>query len=137
MLDILKVVRERKKMKKLLAQGAVLLSLAIILTTIITSTSGVYAEDINIEKLADAIYRAEGGENTNYPYGILQKYEHTTPRQACINTIRHGLKDWDGEGDFISFLGSRYAPLGVENDPRGLNKFWIGNVKFYYERKPR
>lgn len=91
---------------------------------------------VNIERLADAIYKAEGGAKTNWPYGILKRYKKTTPRQACINTIKHGLRDWNGKGDFIAFLGNRYCPVGVKNDPKGLNKNWIKNVnKFYYAKK--
>ena len=92
------------------------------------------AEEINVEKLATAIYYAEGGEKTNFPYGILAKYKTTTPRQACINTINHSLKDWNGQGDFITFLGSRYCPVNCEND-NGTNKYWVGNVKRLYAKQ--
>lgn len=88
----------------------------------------VRAQAINVNRLADAIYWAEGGAKTNHPYGILAHYQHTSPRQACINTINHALRDWNGKGDFIAFLGSRYCPVGASNDPRGLNKNWIKNV---------
>jgi len=87
-----------------------------------------YSEFSN-EEISQAIYFAEGGAKTRHPYGILAHYKHTTPRQACINTIIHARKDWNGRGDFIDFLGSRYAPIGVSNDPTGLNKNWIRNVK--------
>ena len=91
------------------------------------------AEVFNVNLLADSIYKAEGGSKTSHPYGILQHYKKTTPRQACINTIKHALRDWSGKGDFISFLGNRYCPVGAKNDPTSLNKNWIGNVKrFYY-----
>ena len=90
--------------------------------------------EINIDKLANAIYYAEGGNKTKHPYGILTKYKVTTPRQACINTIKHALKDWNGEGDFIAFLGSRYCPIGAKNDPTGLNKNWVKNVRWYYAK---
>jgi len=83
------------------------------------------------DQIADAIYKAEGGEKTRHPYGILAHYKHTSPRAACINTIRHARRDWNEKGDFISFLGSRYCPVGAANDPRGLNRNWIGNVKHF------
>ena len=85
-------------------------------------------------QIADAIFIAEGGHNTNYPYGILTKYKHTTPRQACLNTIAHARRDWNGKGDFIEFLGARYCPVGAANDPTGLNKNWIKNVKYVLAR---
>jgi NRPS condensation-like uncharacterized protein len=90
------------------------------------------ADNICPERLADAIFRAENSKS--HPYGILTHYKHTTPRQACINTINHALRDWNGKGDFIAFLGSRYAPIGAKNDPKGLNKNWVRLVRYFYEK---
>lgn len=89
----------------------------------------------DVERLANAIYRAEGGAKTSHPYGILAHYKHTTPRQACINTINHQLKHWNGKGDFIEFLGKTYCPIGAKNDPQGLNKNWVRLVKYFYFTK--
>jgi hypothetical protein len=95
----------------------------------------VYAEDVyTTEQIANAIYVAEGGAKTKHPYGILAHYKNTTARQACINTIKHAQKDFNGQGDFIVFLGSRYCPVGASNDPRGLNKNWVRNVKVILAR---
>lgn len=92
--------------------------------------------DIDVIKLADSIYLAEGGSRTKHPYGILTKYKTTTPRQACINTINHALRDYKGlEDGFIAFLGSRYAPVGADNDPDNLNSNWVKNVSYFYHRK--
>ncbi len=85
-------------------------------------------------QIANAIYYAEGGAKTRHPYGILAHYKHTTPRQACLNTIAHARRDWNGKGDFIEFLGSRYCPIGADND-NGTNQFWIKNVKYFLGRK--
>ena len=87
------------------------------------------------DQIADAIYFAEGGAHTSHPYGILAHYKHTTPRQACLNTIAHAKRDWNGNGDFICFLASRYCPVGAANDPTGLNKNWIKNVKHFLSRR--
>lgn len=95
------------------------------------------AEEVNIEALTNAIYKAEGGSKTKYPYGILTKYKHTTARQACVNTIKHALRDWNRKDDFIAFLGSRYCPIGAKNDLQGLNKHWIKNVKYFYAKEVR
>ena len=86
------------------------------------------AKEYTDAQIANAIYHAEGGAKTKHPYGILTKYNHTSPRQACLNTIAHARKDWSGKGEFIAFLGSRYCPVGAKNDPRGLNRNWIKNV---------
>lgn len=80
-------------------------------------------------KVADAIRLAENSQA--HPYGVLAHYRHTSPRQACLNTVRHAYRDWQAggsAGDFISFLGKRYAPIGANNDPMGLNRNWTRNV---------
>ena len=101
--------------------------------------SDIACADVNVEVLADAIYLAEGGAKTNHPYGILKKYVHTSPRQACINTIKHALRDWHTQieyttnpDDFIRYLGIRYAPIFADNDPTNLNKNWVTNVTWNY-----
>lgn len=92
-----------------------------------------HASMINIQSLANAIYRAENSRS--HPYGIMNTYKHTSPRQACINTISHRLKLWDGKGDFITYLSKTYAPQGASNDPTNLNKNWIKNVTFFYNKE--
>ena len=86
----------------------------------------------NYDTLADAIRRAEGNSN----YGILKHYKHTSYRQACKNTCQHAYKDWlkyavrAGKGHkmgYLEFLRDRYAPIGANNDPTGLNKNWLKN----------
>lgn len=91
------------------------------------------------EAIVSAIERAEGGAQTRHPYGILAHYQHTTPRQACINTVNHARRDWEAggrRGDFLDFLANRYAPtIGATNDPTHLNKNWKRNVEYYLERQ--
>jgi hypothetical protein len=97
----------------------------------------------NVERLADAIYKAEGGSKTRYPYGILTKYKTTTPRQACINTIVNQGKRHASHScglDYLSCLAKRYAPdgglkAGIVNDPSNLNRHWRGNVSRLYEKE--
>lgn len=98
------------------------------------------------EKLATAILHAEGNSN----YGILTHYKHTSYRQACINTCKHAWKDysasvgtWPRNGSnasemaYLAYLANRYCPVGALNDPTGLNKNWLTNVRFYYDQKRR
>ena len=96
------------------------------------------AEPINVERLVNAIGRAEN--STNHPYGIMRHYEHTTARQACVNTVTHQLRDWQAagsHGDFVDYLAVRYAPPGASNDPHHLNFNWAKNVKFFYAHPAR
>lgn len=89
-------------------------------------------------RVADAIWRAEGGDKTKWPYGV--KSVHTTnPRQVCLNTIRHAWHDWVGRQvalpdthsltplnrAFIYFLADRYCP---PSDDRIGNQRWKKNV---------
>lgn len=115
---------------------AMVLGLAIIFWASSCNSDPVWAAEVvySDEQIANAIYKAEGGAKTSHPYGILAHYKKTTPRQACINTIRHARRDWNNQGDFIRFLQQRYAPIGVANDPRGLNRNWYGNVTKFLVR---
>jgi hypothetical protein len=123
-------IKENKRLIKGICFPAffagVLAMLAIILCFTLAHASE-YTEYYSNEQIANAIYLAEGGAHTMHPYGVLAHYRNTTPRQACINTIKHARRDFKG-GDFIAFLGSRYCPVGCDND-RGTNKYWVRNVK--------
>ena len=37
------------------------------------------------------------------------------------------------KGDFVTYFGKQWAPVGVSNDPTNLNKNWIGNVKKFQQ----
>lgn len=96
------------------------------------------AQEIHIEALANSIYKAEGGIRAKKPYGILSvKCEgEKACRKVCINTIKNNIKRWERSGKkepYFSFLARRYAPIGVANDPSGLNKNWLRNVSRFYE----
>lgn len=93
---------------------------------------------VDFQRLAEAIRRAENSKA--HPYGILARYKHTTPRQACLNTIssayRRYLRD-DLGLDFISFLQRTYAPLNDPRDTTGLNSNWTTNVTYFYNKLGR
>ena len=83
---------------------------------------------ITIDNLANAIYLAEGGEHTKWPYGIMSHYAHTSPRQACINTIRTAMAHYHVvavDRHFVTLLADTYCPRFV--DPLG-NRNWKHNV---------
>lgn len=94
------------------------------------------ASAIDQERLADAIYSAEGAK---VPYGILSVpvKNEAEARRVCLNTINNNLARWQwarqngDQRDFIDFLGDRYCPVGAEND-NGTNRFWKKNVKEIY-----
>lgn len=109
----------------------------IMLALIVCLASYASAETIDVNRLANAIYKAEGGAKTRHPYGILAKYKHTSPRQACINTINSAIRRYNKSNlrsDFIVYLSKTYCPIGAKNDPTGLNVNWVKNVRYYYKR---
>lgn len=90
---------------------------------------------IDENRLVDAIGKAENSKA--HPYGIMVKYQHTNPRQACLNTVRSALKRYsktNQKEDFIVFLSKTYSPIGAANDPNNLNVNWIRNVTFFYNK---
>ena len=97
---------------------------------------GQASEFIDQERLADAIYLAEGGAKAKVAYGILsvKVKDKSEARKVCINTINRNLARWQWarqEGDkrdYITFLGSRYCPTSEHS----LNKHWVNNVKELY-----
>jgi hypothetical protein len=96
----------------------------------------VLAQEIDVQRLATAIYWAEGGAKTNHPYGILKKYKHTTPRKACLNTIKNQKirhANHNCGKDFLTCLRDRYCPIGCTND-NGTNRFWLANVKYFLQK---
>jgi len=88
-----------------------------------------------------AIRVAENGRRGR-EFGVLhpnalgrdgETWQVTLDRQAgwCAATIMKNRKRWADAGmkeSFIVFLGKRYAPVGADNDPKNLNRHWIGNV---------
>lgn len=96
---------------------------------------------IEENKLADAIYLAEGGKKAQYPYGITSIVCSSDKecRRICINTIRNNKVRYNNYGylhysTYLEFLASRYCPVGVENDKKDLNKNWLKNVKYFLEK---
>ena len=93
------------------------------------------------EQIVNAIYKAEGGKNAKYPYGIrsIRVSSPEMARQVCFNTVRNNKKRFtkrkhNKNQDYIAFLASRYCPIGAGNDPKGLNKNWEKNVRYYLKK---
>ena len=91
-------------------------------------------EEAYFQKVADAIYRAEGGSRAKVPYGILsvKVRDEAHARQTCLEVIRwrwelHGAKR---EG-FVEYLSRSYCPLSDPRDTQGLNSNWVRNVSWF------
>jgi hypothetical protein len=113
------------------------LSLAVLLLTIYVAS----ADNRNFERIADAIFLAEGGNKTRFPYGVriwdlerAQWRPSLTPRAECLAIIRRQHDCWAGKdrpGDFINFLARVYCPV-TDSDQGQQN--WIRNVKHFLAR---
>lgn len=86
---------------------------------------------LDAERIADAIWRVEGGHRARVPYGILsvKVKDAAEARRVCLNTIRNNHRRWIAAGrpgDYLDFLADRYCPPSV--DPAG-NRNWKHNIK--------
>jgi len=80
------------------------------------------------DKIVKAIFIAEGGNKTKYPYGI-KSIKTSNPKKICENTVSNNYIRWQRAGktnDFIIFLADKYCPQSV--DYQG-NINWKKNVK--------
>lgn len=59
----------------------------------------------------------------------------------CYETYQEGLDDFvrilksyyfDLGLTSVEQIGAKYCPVGAENDPNGLNKYWVGGVSSFY-----
>ena len=92
--------------------------------------------DHSNDAIANAIYKAEGSEKAKKPYGILSVAceDEKECRKICLNTIRNQRvrhAKHDCGFTYLECLSRRYAPIGVANDPTGLNKNWLRLVKYF------
>ena len=92
-----------------------------------------------------AIRNAENGR-AGIEFGVLHPRAVDKPNSLRVQagwaaaTVSKNHKRWlDSKEniDFITFLGNRYCPVGADNDPTGLNRHWIGNVRKFTERNMR
>jgi hypothetical protein len=89
-----------------------------------------------------AIRKAENGKQGK-EFGVLhpkakgkkgESREATLDRQAgwAAATVMSKRRSHAASGgkpeEFVSYLSTKYAPVGAENDPRGLNRHWHTNV---------
>ena len=121
----------------LMVSFSMLMKRLILLGLIGMMLCGFKNEDIEFNKIASAIFYAEGGLKASRPYGIFYKGcswdDPTYCRKICLNTIKNKYTAWlelnkkGPNSDFISYLASKYAPLS--DSP--LNRNWKRNVEWF------
>ncbi len=125
MLEAKKIATRRTILDLVVMIGAFLILLW--LCTIGAQASTITIKGYSNADICNAIYWTEGGTKTRHPYGIMTTYKHTTPRQACLNTIKSARNRWNGEGDFIVFLGKTYSPPDI-------NPNWVRLVHWFLDK---
>ena len=62
----------------------------------------------------------------------IKRYE--TYEEGLDDFIRVLKTYYFDEGlETIAEIGAKYCPVGAENDPNGLNKYWVSGVSEFYE----
>lgn len=61
------------------------------------------------------------------PLFTVEQYQGDDPWTGEDHPRRLRVSD-----QFIEFLGARIAPINADNDPHGLNRNWVPNVKSAY-----
>lgn len=133
-----KIVKDGSIFPAFAVGATILLALAILL---FRGCDVVWASEYTDEQIVNAIYKAEGGANAKYPYGIRSVECDTRSEclKVCRTTVKRNRQRFAEYGqksfpDFLSFLASRYAPIGAGNDPKKLNQNWLKNVKYFLAR---
>lgn len=104
--------------------------LALALVFLVSSCGLAHASEIDVDKLATAIRKAENSKK--YPYGIksIKCSGEIECRKICVNSIKNSRKRWIASGmkeDFIVFMGKRYSPPDI-------NPNWVRLVKHFYNK---
>ena len=110
-----------------------------LLLILLSLTSPAWGEESHLippARVADAIYRAEGGAKTRHPYGVLsvKVSGEAEARRVCLNSIRNSRGRWEKAGrpgEWLEFFSKRWAPVGASNDPTNLNQNWLRNVRYF------
>lgn len=102
---------------------------------------------INLYALSLAVRKQENGD-AGLEFGVMAAKGTDLEEQTrwAVVTFLKNIERWERarkngewkpqnsnpELDYIVYLGNRWAPIGVANDPFGLNKYWIPNVQKLY-----
>lgn len=89
------------------------------------------------DRMADAIYIAEGGSKTKWPYGVksIKARNAAHARQITINSVNNNWRRWEAAKQsepFVKFMARRWVPESA--DPRG-HANWVKNVNSLMNQK--
>ncbi len=95
------------------------------------------ANDIT-PQITSAVKQAEGNPQN---HGVLSVHvaNPADASKTLENSVYNNFVRWDQAGrpgKFVDFMQQRWAPIGVSNDPKNLNKNWSGNVRKSLQQNP-
>lgn len=85
----------------------------------------------DVQNVASAIYKLEGGSKTKYPYGIRSintNGDVAKAKRICENTIKNNFARWNKTNkkiDFLDYLANVYCPSSAD---RQGNINWKKNI---------
>jgi hypothetical protein len=83
-------------------------------------------------ELLQAVVQAEGNilkaVQCSLPHTQTREQALTILARSCVHAMADYLHETDPRG-FVEFWAARWAPVGAENDPTGLNHNWVANVE--------
>ena len=81
--------------------------------------------------LVQAVVNAEGNILKAVQCSIPSVSTREEAIEVTCRSAAHALSDYVKANDapgFVAFWGQRWAPIGAQNDPNGLNRNWVLNV---------
>jgi hypothetical protein len=87
------------------------------------------------DRLLEAVVTAEGNIIKAVQCSIPTVTTEDEALQVLARSATHAMADWiellpiEQRQAFVAFWGARWAPVGVKNDPTGLNANWVENVE--------
>ena len=82
-------------------------------------------------KLIQAVVTAEGDIFKAVKCSVPTVRDREQALEITCRSAAHAMSDYikaHSGPQFVKFWGARWAPVGAENDPQGLNQHWTGNV---------
>ena len=105
------------------------------------------AEEAFMEAVPTMVDAIKQAENNPQNHGVLS-VDTDNPTRVIQDSLINNYARWSAgltpapwiderPRKFIDFMHTRWAPVGAENDPEGLNRHWANNVRKILKRNMR
>lgn len=92
-----------------------------------------------VPQISSAVKIAEGNPRNHGVLSVPTANEGQASK-VLSNSVYNNFVRWNQAGrpgKFVDFMQQRWAPVGVSNDPKNLNKNWAGNVRKALQQNPQ